>query len=72
MSNFQRLLVGMAAAVGVIYSACGLRGEETVFIDDTAVNLPPAQALGIKTIRFENAAQCERELRALGCFEPSQ
>ena len=45
----------------------GLRGEDTVFIDDTAVNLPPAQAFGIKTIRFENAAQCERALRALGC-----
>jgi putative hydrolase of the HAD superfamily len=47
----------------------GLRGEDTVFIDDTAVNLPPAQAFGIKTIRFENAAQCERELRALGCLD---
>ena len=44
-----------------------LRGEDTVFIDDTAINLPPAQAFGIKTIRFENAAQCERALRALGC-----
>ena len=45
----------------------GLRGDETVFIDDTAANLPPAQAFGIRTIRFENAAQCERELRGLGC-----
>jgi putative hydrolase of the HAD superfamily len=45
----------------------GLRGDETVFIDDTAVNLPPAQAFGIRTIRFEDPAQCERELRALGC-----
>ena len=45
-----------------------LRGEDTVFIDDTPVNLPPAQACGIKTIRFENAAQCERELRALDCL----
>ncbi len=47
----------------------GLRGAETVFIDDTAVNLPPAQALSIRTIRFENAAQCETELRALGCLD---
>ena len=46
----------------------GLRGEETVFIDDTAVNLPPAQAFGIRTIRFEDPAQCERELRTLGCI----
>ncbi len=44
----------------------GLRGEETVFIDDTAINLPPAQAFGIKTVHFENAAQCERALRFIG------
>ena len=45
----------------------GLRGDATVFIDDSAVNLPPAQAFGIRTIRFVDPAQCERELRALGC-----
>lgn len=44
----------------------GLRGEDTVFIDDTPVNLPPAQALGIRTIRFDTAEQCEADLRALG------
>jgi hypothetical protein len=33
------------------------------------VNLPPAQALGIKTIHFENALQCERDLRELGCLD---
>ena len=27
MSNFQRLLVGMAAAVGVIYSACSFGAQ---------------------------------------------
>jgi hypothetical protein len=36
------------------------RGEDRVFIDncicDRATNLPPAQAFGIRTIRFENAA----------------
>jgi putative hydrolase of the HAD superfamily len=47
----------------------GLRGADTVFVDDTPVNLPPAQALGIRTIRFEDAAQCEAELRALGCMD---
>jgi putative hydrolase of the HAD superfamily len=44
-----------------------LRGDETVFIDDTAANLPPAAACGIHTIHFADAVQCERELRALGC-----
>lgn len=42
-----------------------LRAAETVFIDDTPVNLPPAQAQGIRTVLFKDAAQCERELRAL-------
>jgi hypothetical protein len=32
------------------------------------VNLAAAAAFGIRTIRFENAAQCERELQALGCL----
>lgn len=44
----------------------GLDPADTVFIDDTEVNLAAAAALGIRTIRFENAAQCESELQALG------
>lgn len=44
----------------------GLQAAETVFIDDVQKNLDAAAKLGIRTIRFENAAQCERELRAQG------
>jgi putative hydrolase of the HAD superfamily len=44
----------------------GLEARETLFIDDVDKNLHAATALGIRTLRFENAAQCERELRALG------
>jgi putative hydrolase of the HAD superfamily len=44
----------------------GLRAEETVFIDDVEVNVAAAATLGIRTIQFRDAAQCERELRALG------
>ena len=44
----------------------GLKAEETLFIDDVQENLDAAEKLGIKTLRFENAAQCERELRGLG------
>jgi putative hydrolase of the HAD superfamily len=40
----------------------------TVFIDDTEINLETARYLGIKTIKFENADQCQRELAALGCL----
>jgi len=43
-----------------------LKAEETLFIDDVQKNLDAAARLGIKTMRFENAAQCERELHALG------
>jgi putative hydrolase of the HAD superfamily len=39
---------------------------ETLFIDDVQKNLDAAAQLGIRTLRFENAAQCEGELRALG------
>jgi putative hydrolase of the HAD superfamily len=43
----------------------GLKAEETLFIDDVQVNLDAAARLGIRTLKFENAAQCERELRSL-------
>lgn len=36
----------------------GLLAKETVFIDDTDVNLVAATSLGINTVKFENAAQC--------------
>lgn len=35
---------------------------ETVFIDDLPANIAAARELGFATIRFESAAQCEREL----------
>jgi putative hydrolase of the HAD superfamily len=43
-----------------------LAAQDTVFIDDVAANVAAAGRLGIRTIQFRNAAQCERELRALG------
>jgi len=46
----------------------GLEGPQTVFIDDTKVNLEAAAQCGLHTIQFKNPAQCERELRALGCI----
>jgi putative hydrolase of the HAD superfamily len=46
----------------------GLEAVETVFIDDMPPNLEAAARFGIRTIRFETAAQAEAELRALGCL----
>lgn len=43
-----------------------LKPGETLFIDDVQKNLDAAAKLGIRTLRFENAPQCERELRAMG------
>jgi len=45
-----------------------LNEAETVFIDDTEVNLEAAARFGILTIRFENPEQCEKQLRALNCI----
>ena len=42
--------------------------EETVFIDDTEINLTAASNLGIKTIKFQNPAQCRQSLVELGCI----
>lgn len=39
---------------------------ETVFIDDVQKNLNAAAKLGIKTLKFENAGQCERDLHRMG------
>jgi putative hydrolase of the HAD superfamily len=44
----------------------GLKAQETVFIDDVEKNVAAAARLGIRTIQFTDAAQCERELRSLG------
>ena len=44
----------------------GLEANDTVFIDDVDVNIEAAAKIGLHTILFRNAAQCERELRALG------
>lgn len=43
-----------------------LSAAQTVFIDDVDVNIDAAAKTGMRTIQFREAAQCERELRALG------
>jgi len=42
-----------------------LQAGETVFIDDNAPNIEAARALGIHTVWFKNAGQCESELEAI-------
>ena len=40
--------------------------HEVAFIDDFIENLPPAAALGIVTIEFNDEQQCRRDLASLG------
>ena len=42
------------------------RAEECIFIDDRALNLECARQMGMRTIRFENAAQLRQDLQANG------
>jgi FMN phosphatase YigB (HAD superfamily) len=43
----------------------GLEADETAFVDDNAPNVEAARTLGIHTVWFKNAGQCEAELEAL-------
>ena len=55
-----------AAIYAHLLETHSLNAEHTIFIDDVQVNLDAATQFGIRTIRFTSAAQCERELQALG------
>jgi HAD superfamily hydrolase (TIGR01509 family) len=43
----------------------GIDLAESVFIDDLPANVESARRVGLAAIRFENAAQCARELERL-------
>lgn len=46
----------------------GLKNDETIFIDDTDINLNTASMFGIRPIKFIDPAQCESQLKAIGCI----
>jgi putative hydrolase of the HAD superfamily len=46
--------------------ALALDLEHALFIDDSAGNIDAARAFGWQALRFENAAQCEADLRRTG------
>jgi len=43
----------------------GVRPEEAVFLDDLGINLKPARAMGMRTIKVQSAAQALADLEAL-------
>jgi putative hydrolase of the HAD superfamily len=50
-----------------ILSIYHLEPAQTVFIDDSPANIEAAENISIKTILFENAAQCLKALESIGC-----
>ena len=50
--------------MGLYNLDCG----ETIYIDDSDVNLNVASGLGIRTIKYENPIQCKCELENMGCL----
>jgi putative hydrolase of the HAD superfamily len=44
----------------------GLQANESVFIDDTKINIDAASAAGLQTILFENPLQLRTALMELG------
>jgi putative hydrolase of the HAD superfamily len=42
--------------------------HNTVFIDDMDVNLRAAERFGLRTIKFEDASQCNGHLQKMGCL----
>lgn len=46
----------------------GLKAEETLFIDDNLRNIKAAEAIGIKSIRFESSEQLKEQLKLEGIF----
>ena len=55
-----------AAIYEHLLQSFGLQASGTVFIDDVQKNLDAAARLGIQTIRFEDARQCEQALARCG------
>lgn len=66
LSYRDKLIKPDTAIYELLLGRYGLRAQESVFLDDTEKNLPPARALGIHTILFREREQAVRELEALG------
>jgi putative hydrolase of the HAD superfamily len=67
-SAHDKLIKPEPAIYQLIDQRFGTRPGDTVFIDDMPANVAAAKAHGWAAVLFENAAQCEAELRALGCL----
>jgi len=67
--------VGMRKPDPAIYQlmldALGADAAEVVFVDDTAINLPPAAAMGIATVHFVDPAEGRAAIAELCGLDPA-
>lgn len=66
LSYQDRLIKPDSAIYELLLSRYGLAAEESVFIDDTLVNVEAAKGVGIHGIHFKTKEQVDEELHALG------
>ena len=66
LSYKEKVIKPEAAIYKLLMERYNLVPEESVFLDDTLVNVEAAQALGIHAIHFKTKEQAETELRELG------
>lgn len=66
LSYRDRLIKPDPAVYKLLLERYGLAAQESVFIDDTLVNVEAAEKLGIHGIRFVTKEQADRELKELG------
>lgn len=66
LSYRDQLIKPDAAIYELLLSRYGLVAEESVFLDDTPVNVEAAENVGIHGIHFKTKEQAEEELRKLG------
>lgn len=66
LSYRDKLIKPDAAIYELLLSRYGLKAEESVFLDDTAVNAEAARQVGIHAICFKGKEQAEKELADLG------
>jgi 2-haloacid dehalogenase len=64
VSGDERLVKPDAAIYRLALDRFGLRAEDAVFIDDSAANVAGAEAVGIRSIHFKDAASTRAELAA--------
>lgn len=65
VSGDERMVKPDARIYRCLLDRYGLDPAESVFIDDNETNVAAARAVGMEGLRFESAAQLERDLKSL-------